>query len=51
MAERQMLEDKRARMARARKIIALLDSWEPLSDEEAMPEIEDYPPGPFDLDL
>jgi hypothetical protein len=27
----------------------LLNSWEPLSDEDAMPEIEDYPPEPFDL--
>ena len=27
----------------------LLDSWGPLSDEDAMPEIKDYPPEPFDL--
>ncbi len=27
----------------------LLNSWEPLSDEDAMPEIEDFPPEPFDL--
>ena len=27
----------------------LLNSWEPLSDEDAMPEIEDYPPEPIDF--
>jgi hypothetical protein len=30
-------------------VTELLDSWEPLSDEDAMPEIEDFPPEPFDL--
>jgi hypothetical protein len=28
----------------------LLNSWEPLSDEDAMPPIEDYPPEPFDIE-
>jgi antitoxin VapB len=32
-----------------RDLVALLKSWEPLSDEDAMPPIEDYPPEPFDL--
>jgi antitoxin VapB len=27
----------------------LLNSWEPLSDEDALPEIEDFPPEPVDL--
>ena len=27
----------------------LLDSWEPLDDKDAMPEIKDYLPEPFDL--
>jgi hypothetical protein len=27
----------------------LLDSWEPLSDEDAMPQIKDYPPEPVDF--
>ena len=27
----------------------LLDSWEPLDEKDAMPEIKDYPPEPFDL--
>ena len=27
----------------------LLDSWEPLSDDGAMPDIEDYPPEPVDF--
>jgi antitoxin VapB len=27
----------------------LLDSWEPLTDQEAMPEIKDYPPEPVDF--
>jgi antitoxin VapB len=30
-------------------LVELLHSWEPLSDEDAMPEIKDYPPEPFDL--
>jgi hypothetical protein len=30
-------------------VTELLDSWEPLSDEDAMPPIKDYPPEPFDL--
>jgi len=27
----------------------LLDSWVPLDEKDAMPEIKDYPPEPFDL--
>jgi antitoxin VapB len=27
----------------------LLDSWAPLDEKDAMPEIKDYPPEPFDL--
>jgi antitoxin VapB len=30
-------------------LVALLHSWEPLSEEDAMPPIEDFPPEPFDL--
>jgi antitoxin VapB len=30
-------------------VTELLDSWAPLSDEEAMPFIEDFAPEPFDL--
>lgn len=30
-------------------LLELLKSWEPLSDEDAMPEIEDYPPEPFEF--
>ena len=33
----------------AKDLVELLHSWEPLSDEDAMPEIKDYPPEPFDL--
>lgn len=32
-----------------KSLVALLNSWEPLSDEDAMPPIEDFPPEPFDL--
>jgi antitoxin VapB len=27
----------------------LIETWDPLPDEDAMPFIEDYPPEPFDL--
>jgi hypothetical protein len=30
-------------------LVELMRTWEPLSDEEAMPPIEDFPPEPFDL--
>jgi hypothetical protein len=30
-------------------LVELLHTWEPLSDEDAMPPIEDFPPEPFDL--
>jgi antitoxin VapB len=29
--------------------VELLHTWEPLSDEDSMPPIEDFPPEPFDL--
>lgn len=32
-----------------RDLVKLLDSWEPLSEKDAMPPIEDFPPEPFDL--
>ncbi|WP_421359127.1 antitoxin [Agrobacterium rosae] len=32
-----------------KSLLALLASLEPLSDEDRMPEIEDYPPEPVDL--
>lgn len=32
------------------RLIALLQSWEPLPEDEQFPEIEDLPPEPFDLD-
>ena len=31
---------------RPKKLAALLSSWEPLSDDEVWPEIEDLPPAP-----
>lgn len=34
---------------RKRGLLALLDSLEPLADEDAMPEIEDFPPEPVEL--
>jgi antitoxin VapB len=30
-------------------LVDLLHSWEPLPEENWMPEIKDYPPEPFDL--
>lgn len=36
-------------VAKKPSLTELLDSWEPLSDDEAMPEIEDYPPEPIDF--
>jgi len=30
-------------------VIELLRSWGPLPEEDAMPQIEDFPPEPFDL--
>jgi antitoxin VapB len=38
-----------AKKPSAMDLVKLLHSWEPLSDEDAMPEIKDYPPEPFDL--
>jgi antitoxin VapB len=34
---------------RTRGLLALLDSWEPLGEDEQFPEIEDLPPKPFTL--
>jgi antitoxin VapB len=31
-------------------LLALLDTFEPLGEDEQFPEIEDLPPEPFDLD-
>jgi antitoxin VapB len=31
-------------------LVELLHTWEPLSDEDAMPEIEDFPPEPFEIE-
>ena len=36
--------------AKKPSLTELLDSWEPLSDEDAMPEIKDYPPEPFEIE-
>jgi antitoxin VapB len=30
-------------------LVKLLHTWEPLSEEDSMPEIMDFPPEPFDL--
>jgi antitoxin VapB len=30
-------------------LVKLLHTWGPLSDEDSMPPIEDFPPEPFDL--
>ena len=35
--------------SRKRTVTELLDSWEPLDEKDAMPEIKDYLPEPFDL--
>jgi antitoxin VapB len=35
--------------ARKPTLRELIDSWEPLSEEDWMPEIKDYPPEPVDL--
>jgi len=38
-----------AKRPNAMDLVQLLHTWEPLSDDDAMPPIEDYPPEPFDL--
>lgn len=35
--------------ARKPTVTELLDSWDPLTDDEALPPIEDYPPEPVDF--
>ena len=35
--------------ARRKGLVALLASWTPLPEEDAMPEIEDLPPEPVDF--
>ena len=45
---RLILEPKREKSVK--RLIELLQSWEPLSEEDQFPEIEDLPPEPFDLD-
>jgi antitoxin VapB len=51
--EATITRDRQGRLiveaARKPTVTELLDSWEPLSDEDAMPFIEDFPPKPFDL--
>ena len=51
--EATIYRDKRGRLIvepiKRPTVTELLDSWEPLSDEDAMPFIEDFPPKPFDL--
>lgn len=34
--------------SRNRSLFELLEMWEPLDDEEVLPEIWDYPPEPVD---
>jgi antitoxin VapB len=51
--EATISRDRKGRLiveaARKPSLTELLDSWEPLEDKDAMPEIEDFPPEPFDL--
>jgi antitoxin VapB len=35
--------------AKKRTMTELLNSWDPLPDDEALPDIEDYPPEPVDF--
>lgn len=35
--------------AAPRSLLALLDSWDDLGEDERFPEIDDPPPGPVDL--
>jgi antitoxin VapB len=37
------------RHAKLLTLTELMDSWEPLGEEDAMPEIEDLPPEPVEL--
>ncbi len=39
-------DEKQEVLPRKRGLVALLASWEPLPEEDAMPEIEDPPPNP-----
>jgi antitoxin VapB len=51
--EATITRDRKGRLiveaAKRPTLTELLDSWEPLTDEEAMPEIKDYPPEPVDF--
>ena len=51
--EATITRDRKGRLiveaAKRPTMTELLDSWEPLDEKDAMPEIKDYPPEPFDL--
>ena len=51
--EATITRDRKGRLiveaAKKPTLTELLDSWEPLSDEDAMPEIKDFPPEPVDF--
>jgi antitoxin VapB len=51
--EATISRDRKGRLilepAKTQSLVELLRSWGPLADEDAMPEIKDYPPEPFDL--
>jgi antitoxin VapB len=51
--EATITRDRKGRLiveaAKRPTLTELLDSWEPLTDQEAMPEIKDYPPEPVDF--
>ena len=51
--EATITRDRKGRLivesAKKPTVTELLDSWDPLPEEEALPPIKDYPPEPFDL--
>jgi antitoxin VapB len=51
--EATISRDRKGRLiveaARKPTLTELLDSWEPLSDADALPAIKDYPPEPVDF--
>ena len=51
--EATITRDERGRLiveaAKKPSLLELVRSWDPLPDEDAMPEIKDYPPEPFQL--
>jgi antitoxin VapB len=51
--EATISRDRKGRLiveaSRKPSVVELLDSWEPLGEDDAMPQIEDFPPEPFDL--